>query len=99
MDRRTWLQVLGLLSAARSAATQDRPPATPPPATNPSGGGRGQGSGQQQPMRITKEQVVAALALLGLEFQDAEIDMMLRRVNSSLYGYETLRKAEAPYGT
>ncbi|HEY1343075.1 MAG TPA: amidase [Bryobacteraceae bacterium] len=99
MDRRTWLQVLGLLSAARTAATQDRPPATPPAATNPPAGGRGQGFGQQQPMRVTKEQVAAALALLGLEFQDPEIDMMLRRVNSSLYGYEAVRKIDVPYGT
>jgi Asp-tRNA(Asn)/Glu-tRNA(Gln) amidotransferase A subunit family amidase len=50
-------------------------------------------------MRVTKEQVSAALVLLGLEFQDAELDMMLRRVNSGLYNYEALRKADVPYGT
>jgi Asp-tRNA(Asn)/Glu-tRNA(Gln) amidotransferase A subunit family amidase len=50
-------------------------------------------------MRVTKEQVTAALTLLGLEFQDPEIDMMLRRVNGSLYSYEALRKLDVPYGT
>ena len=93
MDRRTWLQLLGVLSAARGAGAQQRP-ATPPP------GGRGGGRGfPQQPMRITKDQVAAALKLFGLEFQDAELDMMLRRVNSALYSYEALRKSDVPYGT
>lgn len=50
-------------------------------------------------MRITKDQVKAALVLLGLEFQDAELDMMLRRVNSALYSYESLRKVDIPYDT
>ena len=50
-------------------------------------------------MRVTKEQVVAALKLIGLEFQDSEIDQMLRRVNSGLYSYEALRKIDVPYGT
>lgn len=40
---------------------------------------------------------MAALALLGLEFQDAEIQMMLRRLNSGLAGYENLRKLDIPY--
>jgi Asp-tRNA(Asn)/Glu-tRNA(Gln) amidotransferase A subunit family amidase len=47
-------------------------------------------------MRITKDQVAAALKLLGLEFQDAEIDTMMRGVNQALNGYETLRKIEIP---
>ncbi len=50
-------------------------------------------------MRITKEQVEGALKLFGLEFQDAEIDLMLRRVNQSLSTYEGIRKIEVPYGT
>jgi Asp-tRNA(Asn)/Glu-tRNA(Gln) amidotransferase A subunit family amidase len=50
-------------------------------------------------MRVTKEQVTAAVALLGLEFQDAEVEMMLRRVNSSLSGYENLRKIDVPLST
>ena len=51
------------------------------------------------PMRVKKEQVVGALALMGLDFEDAEIEMMMRRVNNSLAGYESLRKIDVPYGT
>jgi Asp-tRNA(Asn)/Glu-tRNA(Gln) amidotransferase A subunit family amidase len=50
-------------------------------------------------MRISKEQVSAALVLLGLNFQDAEIEMMQRRVNQSLGSYEGLRNIAVPYGT
>jgi Asp-tRNA(Asn)/Glu-tRNA(Gln) amidotransferase A subunit family amidase len=92
MERRTWLQLLGLLSTATSTAAPQQPPAG-------AGRGGGQGQGQGQPMRVKKEQVVGALALLGLEFQDAEIDMMMRRVNGSLASYENLRKIDVPYGT
>ena len=84
MDRRTWVQLMGVLAAARPAAAQQR------------GGGRGRA---QQPMRITKEQVEAALRLLGLEFQDAEVELMLRRVNSSLFSFEAVRKIPVPYDT
>jgi len=84
MDRRTWLQLLGILAAARPIAAQQ---------------GRGRGQQQQQPMRITKEQVQGALKLLGLDFEDGEIDLMLRRVNGSLSSYEGLRKIEVPYDT
>src|SRR5262245_45252986 len=57
------------------------------------------GGAQQQPMRIEKTQVVGALKLLGLEFEDAEIDMMMRGVNSAIPTYESLRKAEIPLDT
>jgi len=50
-------------------------------------------------MRITREQVEAALKLLGLEFQDAETEMMLQSVNGSLFTYEAVRKIEVPYDT
>src|SRR6266481_3876081 len=105
MDRRTWLQLLSLLAAARPMRSQQAmPPVTPPATTPPVNGGRGGGGGrggfgQNQPMRITKEQVQGALVLLGLEFQDAEIEMMLRRANSALYNYESLRKIDVPYDT
>lgn len=55
-------------------------------------GGRG-----QQPMRVTKEQIEGALKLIGLEFNDAEIDQMLPRVNQALGNYEALRKVEIGY--
>ena len=84
MDRRTWLQLLGILSVARPATSQGR---------------GGQGQPQPRPLRVTKEQVSGALVLLGLEFQDPEIDMMLRNVNQALGNYENLRKVQVPYGT
>ena len=98
MDRRTWLQLLGALAAARPAMPQQRGggAATPPP----DGGRGGRGGGfPQRPMKITKEQVEGALKIFGLEFEDKEIDMMLRGVNNNLYSYEELRKIEVPYDT
>jgi Asp-tRNA(Asn)/Glu-tRNA(Gln) amidotransferase A subunit family amidase len=99
MDRRTWLQLITILAAAREAHAQQRGGTTPPPDATGGRGGRGQGGFQNQPMRVTKDQVAGALKLMGLEFQDAEIDMMLRGVNSALYNYESLRKADVPLDT
>ena len=93
MDRRTWIQLLGILSAARGAQAQQRPGPAPAAAAP------GRGGDQPLPMRVTKNQVVAALTLLGLEFQDPELELMLRRVNTSLSTYESLRKIDIPYGT
>jgi len=50
-------------------------------------------------MRVSKDQVVAALKLLGLEFRDAELEMMLPGVNRALAGYEALRKVDVPLDT
>src|SRR5262245_44071127 len=80
MDRRTWLQLLSVLSATRASYAQQR------------------GGQQQQPLRITKDQVKAGLALLGVDFQEDELDLMLRRVDGLLQGYEAIRKIEVPYG-
>ncbi len=88
MDRRTWLQLLTALAAARPA------PAQPPQPR----GGQGRGAQPQPPLRVTKEQIQAALKLFGLEFQDAEIDLMLRNVNRGLGNYEALRKLDVGYG-
>jgi Asp-tRNA(Asn)/Glu-tRNA(Gln) amidotransferase A subunit family amidase len=80
MDRRRWLQLLAILSAAPAGAYQ---------------------RGGQQPvaLRISKDQLIAGLKLIGIEFPDAELEMMMRRVNTSLGTYEALRKQEIPYGT
>jgi hypothetical protein len=93
MDRRTWLQLLSVLSAARAGHSQQRG-GTPPGATPPAG----RGQQQPPPLRITKEQVVAGLALIGLQYRDAEVDMMLRRVNNSLTRFEMVRKIDIPLG-
>ena len=87
MDRRTWLQLLSILSAARVGYAQERP----------ASGGRNQQS--QQPLAVTKEQVAAALKLIGLEFQDAEIETMLRGVNQAMGQYANLRKLDVPLDT
>jgi Asp-tRNA(Asn)/Glu-tRNA(Gln) amidotransferase A subunit family amidase len=97
MDRRTWIQLLTILAAARPAMPQDRGAATATP--QPPAGGRGQGRGGNQPMRINKEQVQAGLKLLGLEFQDAELDMMLPSVNRALASYERVRQIDVPLDT
>jgi Asp-tRNA(Asn)/Glu-tRNA(Gln) amidotransferase A subunit family amidase len=105
MDRRTWMQLISVLAAARPALTQDRPPATQPPATppgttpQPPAGGRGGGRGGNQPLRITKDQLQAGLKLLGLEFQDAELDMMMPTVNRALGNYERVRQIDVPLDT
>jgi Asp-tRNA(Asn)/Glu-tRNA(Gln) amidotransferase A subunit family amidase len=90
MDRRTLVQLISVLAAARPAISQDRGGRA---AAAPQGG-----RGQQAPMRVTKEQITAALKLMGLEFTDAELDMMLRPVNTALGSYEALRKVEIGYG-
>ena len=51
------------------------------------------------PQKITRDQVTAALKLLGLEFTGAQIDMLLPDVNRSLAGYEALRKVDVPLDT
>jgi len=97
------MQLIGVLAAARPGFSQQQPPVTTPPATTPpqlpAVGRGGGGRGQQHPLRVTREQVQAALKLLGLEFQDAEIDMMLRNVDNALASYEAVRKIDVPYDT
>jgi Asp-tRNA(Asn)/Glu-tRNA(Gln) amidotransferase A subunit family amidase len=87
MDRRTWLQLLSILAAARAGYSQERP----------AGGGRGQQL--TTPLAVTKEQVAAALTLIGLTFQDAEIETMLRGVNQAMGQYANLRKLDIPLDT
>lgn len=50
-------------------------------------------------MRINKDQLKGALVLLGLEFEEPELDMMLPSVNRALVSYESLRKVDIPYDT
>jgi len=93
------MQLISVLAAARPGFSQAQPPVTTPPQPPAGGRGAGGGRGQQRPLRITKEQVQAALKLLGLEFQDAEIDMMLRPVDTALANYEAVRKIDVPLDT
>jgi Asp-tRNA(Asn)/Glu-tRNA(Gln) amidotransferase A subunit family amidase len=49
---------------------------------------------QAQPVEITKEKVVAALALIGLQYNDAEVEMLLPEVNRLLTVYSQLRQID-----
>jgi hypothetical protein len=98
MDRRTWVQLMSVLAAARPALAQQRGATGATGATGASGRGAGQGGRGQVPIRVNKEQIVGALKLIGLEFNDAELDQMLPRVNQALGNYEALRKVEIGYG-
>jgi Asp-tRNA(Asn)/Glu-tRNA(Gln) amidotransferase A subunit family amidase len=52
-----------------------------------------------EPPRVTKDQIVAALRIAGLEFSDAQVDMMLPTVNRSVPVFERLRAADVPLDT
>ena len=61
-------------------------------------------AGPQQPEerpreRISADQLKAALTLLGLEFDEAQIAMALPGVNRALNGYDAIRKVEIPLDT
>jgi len=49
--------------------------------------------------RVSKEQVVAALATLGLVFTDPQIDMLMPTANRLFTHYETLRAIDIPLDT
>ena len=96
------MQLMSVLAAAGLAVdAQQQPPGRggTGAATPPAGAPGGRGGFQQLPMRVTREQLQAALKLLSLDFQDAEIDMMLNNVNRNLHSYEQLRNVEIPYDT
>jgi Asp-tRNA(Asn)/Glu-tRNA(Gln) amidotransferase A subunit family amidase len=98
MNRRTWVQLIAVLAAARPALPQQRGAAGATGATDGAGRGRGQGGRGQVPMRVSKDQIAGALKLMGLEFTDPELDMMLPSVNQALGNYEALRRVEIGYG-
>jgi Asp-tRNA(Asn)/Glu-tRNA(Gln) amidotransferase A subunit family amidase len=61
--------------------------------------GRGRGRGEPIPQRVSKDQVVSALAILGLTYTDAQLDMALPGINRALVTYEQLRKIDVPLDT
>jgi Asp-tRNA(Asn)/Glu-tRNA(Gln) amidotransferase A subunit family amidase len=52
-----------------------------------------------EPPKVTKDQLVAALKLIGLEFPDAQLELMLRGVGRALNDYQTVRKIDIPLDT
>ena len=79
MHRRHWIQLVSILSLARTNAKAQPPPAAP--------------------QRVSKEQLSAALKLIGLEFDDKQQEMMLPGVNRALDVFERLRKIDVPLDT
>jgi|SRR5579872_2532872 len=55
--------------------------------------------GPDAPMRLTKQQAKDALEVLGLDFNDEQLDMLLPGVNRALASYEGLRKFDIPLDT
>lgn len=55
--------------------------------------------GQDTPQRISKDQLKAALEVIGLDFTEAQRDQMLPGVNRSLGSFEQLRKFDVPLDT
>ncbi len=53
----------------------------------------------QVPKVADKEMLAAALKLIGLEFDDAKLEMMLNSVNRALANYGRLRKIDVPLDT
>ncbi len=53
----------------------------------------------QEPPHFGKDALKGAEQIFGLDFHDAEEDMMLRGVSRNLDAYETLRKLDIPQGT
>lgn len=86
IPRRVWMQVIGILAAAPAIKAQ-------PPAQ-----GRG-GHGQQVPQRVSKDQVIAALAVMGLTFTDPQIDMLMPVANRLFAQYEAIRTLDVPLDT
>lgn len=59
-----------------------------------------QGRGQQNvPQRVSKDQLKAALEILGLDFTEAQRDQMLPGINRALGSFELLRKIDVPLDT
>jgi Asp-tRNA(Asn)/Glu-tRNA(Gln) amidotransferase A subunit family amidase len=62
-------------------------------------GSTGRAQSQAPAARVAKEALKRAEQLLGLEFTDAEEEMMLRGASQNLDSYDTLRKVEVPLDT
>ncbi len=61
--------------------------------------GLAQQAAQQEPTRFGKDALKNAEQIFGLDFHDAEEEMMLRSVSRNLDAYDTLRKLDIPQAT
>ena len=87
LGRRTLLQLAGVFAAARTADAEE--PQEPQQSR----------MREQPPQRVTADQLKAALTLIGLEFDDAQLAMALPSVNRAISGYEAIRKVDIPLDT
>jgi Asp-tRNA(Asn)/Glu-tRNA(Gln) amidotransferase A subunit family amidase len=62
------------------------------------GGPGGDGVGQEAQGKVTREMVMAAEQIIGLEFTDAERDMMLTDLNNALRSYDAIHGVSLPNG-
>lgn len=66
-------------------------------ATRPEGADLAGGTAGQDP-RVTREMIAAAEQVIGLEFTEAERDLLLQDVNNALTSYQSLRTVAVPNG-
>lgn len=52
-----------------------------------------------EPPSITKDMLIAALKVMGLEFRDPQLELMLANANRALGNFSALRKIEVPQDT
>ena len=83
LGRRTLLHLAGVFAAARTSSAAPQQQERRQPVTQ----------------RVTAEQLKAALTLIGLEYDDAQIAMVLPSVNRAIVGYEEIRKVDIPLDT
>jgi Asp-tRNA(Asn)/Glu-tRNA(Gln) amidotransferase A subunit family amidase len=83
MNRREWLELLALVAAAEPAAAE--------PALAQQGSRAAPG--------ITKETLAQALRVIGLDFPEAQREMMTGPVNRAAASFEALRKIDVPLDT
>lgn len=83
MERREWFRLLALLGAGAVSDESVAQQATTAPTPQP----------------IDKETLAAALKAIGLQFNDAQLQLMLANANRGLRGFEQLRKIPVPLDT
>lgn len=83
-ERRTLLQIAGVLAAAGRSAFAEPQQASAPAAPA---------------QRVNADQLKAALTLIGIDFNDDQIAAALPGVNRALTGYQEIRKVDIPLDT
>jgi len=93
LPRRSWLKLIATLAATPAFVAQTNPSLAQ---TNPS---VAQTNPSSAPARVSKQMIVAALATMGLQLTDPQLEMMLPAVNRLLMQFEQLRALDIPLDT